>query len=114
MKTMNITELLGLARSLGEEPVALLHQGRPVAVFLPVRNADLETVSLSFNPEFLAIIERSRASYSEKGGSSSEELRKEFGLPPLWRRSPRSTFASPRPNAAKRPHQPGNGEYFAR
>src|SRR5712691_1793744 len=93
MKTMNITELspdlLGLARSLGEEPVALLHQGRPVAVLLPVRNADLETVSLSFNPEFLAIIERSRASYYQKGGSSSEEVRKEFGLPPYVAAEPK-------------------------
>jgi hypothetical protein len=56
--------------------------GKPVAVLLPVWDADVETVSLSFNPKFLAIMEESRRSFDREGGISSEEIRKHFGLPP--------------------------------
>jgi hypothetical protein len=104
MKTLNIKDfcppLLELARGLDTEPVALMHRGKPVAVFLPVRDADLETVSLSFNPAFLAIIERSRASHYQKGGFSSEEVRKEFGLPPYV---PRKNKVNRRKSKVQRP-----------
>ena len=54
----------------------MLHNGRPVAVLLPVEGADLETVSLSLNPQFLAILERSRARQIAEGGVSAEEMRR--------------------------------------
>ena len=43
-------------------------------------NADLETVSLSTNPAFLALIERSRARHQAEGGLSSTEVRQRLGL----------------------------------
>jgi len=48
-------------------------------VIFPVGDADLETVSLSFSPQFNAILLR-----SQRGKTySSEEIRREFGLPPF-------------------------------
>jgi hypothetical protein len=47
---------------------------------VPIRNADDETVSLSTNRKFLAIIERSRSRTKKDGGISSKELRRRFGL----------------------------------
>jgi hypothetical protein len=40
-----------------------------------IKNADKETVSLSNNPQFLALIERSRKRQRTKGGISTEEMR---------------------------------------
>jgi len=49
------------------------NQGRPVAALVPIENADLETVSLSTNRQFLDLIEWSRARIRAEGGISSEE-----------------------------------------
>ncbi len=51
-----------------------------MAALIALKNADLETVSLSTNPEFLAIIEESRARQQAKGGTSSKEMRRKLGL----------------------------------
>lgn len=64
-----------------EEPIVVTRNGRPMAAILPIENADLETVSLSTNPEFLAIIERSRRRQEEEGGISSEEMRRRLAVP---------------------------------
>jgi hypothetical protein len=105
MKTLEITEapapLLDYVRSLGEEPVALTVGKKPIAVLLPVQNADLETVSLSLNPKFLAFIERSKRRYYQEGGISSEELRRELGIPPYAERK-KSTDHNAKPKANRR------------
>ena len=44
-------------------------------------SADFETVSLSTNPKFLAMIERSRARQKLEGGISSGEMRRRLGIP---------------------------------
>jgi prevent-host-death family protein len=64
-------------------PLVLTSHGRPVAALVPIQNADLETVSLSTNPRFLELIERSRACVQAEGGISSEEMRRRFGEPPM-------------------------------
>jgi antitoxin (DNA-binding transcriptional repressor) of toxin-antitoxin stability system len=69
------------------EPVVVTQDGKPIAALVAIENADLETVSLSTNPKFLALIERSRARQSAEGGISSEEMRRRLGLPPA-RKSP--------------------------
>ncbi len=59
---------------------------KPVAALVPVGNADLETVTLSTSPSFLAVIERSRARQNAEGGISSEEMRRRLGLKQTRRR----------------------------
>jgi len=68
------------ARDAGSEPLVVTEGGKPVAVLLPLENADLETASLSTNAGFLELIERSRSRLSEEDGLSSEEVRQQLGL----------------------------------
>lgn len=70
------------ARDVSKEPVILTVGGRPIAALVPIENADLETVALSTHPQFLALIERSRARPKSEGGISSEEMRRRLGLKP--------------------------------
>jgi hypothetical protein len=93
MKTLDVGEATAVLASYPKnphpEPVILTHNGKPLAVLLPVRNADVETISLSLDPRFLAIIEQSKKSLLLEGGFSSEEIRREFGLPPAPQRKPK-------------------------
>jgi antitoxin (DNA-binding transcriptional repressor) of toxin-antitoxin stability system len=66
------------AANIQSGPVIVTDQGCPVAALLPIENADLETVNLSTNQQFLDIIERSRARVRAEGGVSSEEMRRRF------------------------------------
>jgi hypothetical protein len=49
---------------------------------VPIENADIETVTLSTHPQFLSLIERSRACQNTEGGISSDEMRRRLGLEP--------------------------------
>ena len=72
-------------------PVIVTEKGRPVAALVRIENADLETVSLSMNPRFLDLIERSRARAQAEGGISSAEMRRRFQS-----KSPKSVHAKRR------------------
>jgi antitoxin (DNA-binding transcriptional repressor) of toxin-antitoxin stability system len=61
--------------------VIITKKGRPVAALVSIPNADIETVSLSNNPRFIALIERSRARQKSEGGISSEEMRRRLERP---------------------------------
>ena len=84
MKTVDIAEVTTLlatyAREENQEPVILMAKKKPIALLLPVGDADLETVSLSMNPKFLAIIEESRRCHEAEGGISSEEMCRRYGV----------------------------------
>ena len=86
MKSIELAEatqsLAESACAAADEPVVVTRGGNPIAVVLPPENADLETVSLSTNPGFLAIIERSRSRQQRDGGLSSAEVREQLGLAP--------------------------------
>ncbi|MFL6199106.1 MAG: type II toxin-antitoxin system prevent-host-death family antitoxin [Thermoanaerobaculia bacterium] len=56
-------------------PVVITAEGRPVAALVVLENTDLETVALSTDPDFLELIERSRAHHDRDGGLSSAEMR---------------------------------------
>ena len=60
----------------------MTRRGRPVAVVVAVEGLDLETLSLSSNADFVALIERSRASYRANGGQSLDAVRRRYGLRP--------------------------------
>jgi prevent-host-death family protein len=85
MKTLELktatASLAEYAKDVATEPVILTVDGKPVAALVPIENADLETVTLSTHPKFLALIERSRARQKAEGGISSEEMRRRLGLP---------------------------------
>jgi antitoxin (DNA-binding transcriptional repressor) of toxin-antitoxin stability system len=64
------------AKKVKKELVVVTKEGKPVAALVSISNADIETVSLSSNPKFIALIERSRAKQKAQGGISSEEMRR--------------------------------------
>jgi hypothetical protein len=86
VRTLEITdEGPGLAEIVGllqNEPLVLTREGRPLAVLLPVKGAALETVSLSLNPQFQAIMLESAKRQHAAGGISTEEMRRRLGMEP--------------------------------
>ena len=82
MKVVETTDatrsLADYAAEIGGGPVVVTNHGQPVAALIPIENADLETVALSTNRQFLDLIERSRARVRTEGGVSSEEMRRRF------------------------------------
>jgi antitoxin (DNA-binding transcriptional repressor) of toxin-antitoxin stability system len=84
MKTLEMDQatapLAEYAQDVTNEPVILTIGGKPVAALVSIENADLETVTLSTHPIFLALIERSRMRHKVEGGLSSEEIRQRLGL----------------------------------
>lgn len=65
---------------VSQEPMIITVKGKPVAALVAIENADLETVSLSTNPDFLSLIERSRSRMRREGGLSPDEMRSRLGL----------------------------------
>jgi len=84
MKTVEIDKatasLRDYAQKMGKEPVILTENGNPIAALLAIENADWETIALSTNPEFLGIIQRSRARQDSEGGIPAREMRRRLGL----------------------------------
>jgi antitoxin (DNA-binding transcriptional repressor) of toxin-antitoxin stability system len=66
------------AAGIGNDPLVVTSDGQPVAALVPIENADMETVGLSTNREFLDLIERSRSRVRAEGGISSQEMRRRF------------------------------------
>jgi hypothetical protein len=105
MKKMDIEQASALlARYVSNpehEPVIVTLRGKPLVVVLPVHGADVETVSLSLNPKFNAIIQRSIERQAREGGFSSEEIRREFGLPLTLNRKRTGTDGKPKAKRRK-------------
>lgn len=84
MKTLELEKatapLSQYAEQVSGGPLILTVGGKPVAALVSVENADLETMSLSTNPQFLDLIERSRARQNAEGGISSAEMRRRLGM----------------------------------
>ena len=84
MKTLEMTEAKGdlasYAEQVRDEPVVVTDRGRPVMALVPIENADLETVTLSNDPRFIAMIERSRVLHPPGSGIPLEEIRRKYGL----------------------------------
>lgn len=80
MKTVEVAKatlpLADYTKEVAKEPVIVTAKGKPVAVLVSISNADIETVSLSNNPQFLNLIERSRSRQKSEGGISTEEMRR--------------------------------------
>jgi len=85
MKTVEVSKatlpLSDYTKEVKKEPIIITKEGRPVAALVSLPNADIETVSLSNNPKFIALIERSRTRQKSEGGISSEEMRRRLERP---------------------------------
>ena len=85
MKTVEFAEaklpLSDYTRKVKKQPVIVTKGGKPVAALVSIINADIETVSLSSNPKFIALVERSRAKQKAHGGISTEEMRRRLEKP---------------------------------
>ncbi len=71
-----------LAKMAGKHAVILTRGGKPVASVKGLDGLDWESVALANNPRFVALIEESRRSYREEGGTSLAEVRQQLGLKP--------------------------------
>lgn len=93
MKTVELAKatapLAQYARRLRKGPMIFTVHGKPFAALIVISNADAETIRLSTNPQFLALIERSRARQKAEGGISPEEMRRRLGLKPKARHNGR-------------------------
>ena len=82
MKKIELTDatkpLADYVKEMAGMSIMIMYKGVALAALVPLDNADYETVSLSTNPEFIAMLERSRARGREEGGFSTEEMRKMF------------------------------------
>lgn len=84
MKAIEISEVSALAPHVKpgcSEPVLLTDHGRVVATIVPADEDDVQSMLLSINPTFGAILERSRRRLESEGGLSSEEVRQRLGIP---------------------------------
>jgi len=82
LELKNATRTLAeYAKEVGTESVLITSRGKAIAALVPVNGGDEETVSLSLNPKFLAMIERSRAQIRQGRGIPAAEVRRRLGLP---------------------------------
>ncbi len=84
MRTVELAQATGslaeYAKQVSKEPIIVTVEGKPAAALVSIENADVETVTLSTNAQFIALIERSRARQTAEGGISSAEMRLRLGL----------------------------------
>ncbi|MFL5801011.1 MAG: type II toxin-antitoxin system Phd/YefM family antitoxin [Roseiflexaceae bacterium] len=66
------------AEQVDDGVIIVTRNGHPIAAVVALPNTDAETVALSHDPKFLAIIERSRARHIHEGGISSADMRRRF------------------------------------
>ena len=57
-------------KTIGEEPVVIVHRGFHSPSLVPLGNMDYESIDLANNPQILAILAEARASYERAGGVS--------------------------------------------
>jgi hypothetical protein len=93
MKVLDLSEaaavLAEYALDPHHEPVILTAKGKPVAVVLPAEGGDVESISVGLSPVFNQLLARSQRQAARGETYSSEEIRREFGLPPYVKTKPR-------------------------
>jgi hypothetical protein len=85
MRTIEISEVAALVPLLqsGNDPLFVTQDGQTVAAIVPTTEEQAESLLLSINPKFQAILERSQQRLESEGAVSSAEVRKRLGLPPV-------------------------------
>jgi antitoxin (DNA-binding transcriptional repressor) of toxin-antitoxin stability system len=91
MRTVEISEAADSLPKYGRrkrgETWVLTRRGRPVAAVVPLDDEDYFSMRLANDPRFIALIERSRASYKATGGISLAEMRRKYSVPKPRRRA---------------------------
>lgn len=85
MKTIEMAEatepLSEYARKSRHETLVVTRKGRPVAALTPIGSrTDLENLAVSNDPEFRALIERSRRLYPAGTGLTTSQVRARLGV----------------------------------
>jgi antitoxin (DNA-binding transcriptional repressor) of toxin-antitoxin stability system len=84
LKTIEVSEatapLSTYVEGVGDEPVILTIDGKPVAALVSLQDVDLETLALGRHPQFVQVIEDARARHKREGGISVSEMRRRLGL----------------------------------
>ena len=80
MKTVELSEatasLSDYAKKVRTETIVVTLRGKPLAALTPIgKHTDLENLIVSNDPEFRALIERSRSLYKPGTGLTTEEVR---------------------------------------
>ena len=82
MRTIKLSQasrpLAEYAADLGDEILVLTEGDKPVAAIVPIKGTDRESLLLSSHPEFLRLVERSRAEFREGQILSLEEMKQAF------------------------------------
>ena len=82
MKTMELAEasrpLSEYAGDLGDEPLVLVADSRPVAALVSLTDVDRESLALSSHPGFLKIIKTAREEAASGAVVSLEEMKREM------------------------------------
>jgi PHD/YefM family antitoxin component YafN of YafNO toxin-antitoxin module len=82
MKTIDLEKaskpLSEYAKEIDKEILVLKSKDKPVAALVSLKDVDAESISLSTNPEFLEIIEKSRKEFKLGKRISLDEMKKEI------------------------------------
>ena len=82
MKKIELTEatrpLAEYVKEMEGMSLMIMFKGVALAALVPLDNADYESVTLATDPEFIALLEKSRQSVREGRIYTTEEMRKLF------------------------------------
>ena len=82
MKTIDLEKaskpLSEYTKEIDKEILILKSKDKPVAAIVSLKNVDVESISLSTNPEFLEIIENSRREFTLGKRISFDEMKNEI------------------------------------
>ncbi len=82
MTTIDITEatssLADYAKLVKKQRILITQNGKPIAALVSPSDIDSESISLSTNPRFLSLLERSRESLRREGGIPLQQVREEL------------------------------------
>ncbi len=82
MKTIEIKKaskpLSEYAKEIDNEILVLTSNEKPVAAIVSLKDVDMESLSLSTNPDFMKIIKKSREDFKQEKKLSLNEMKEEL------------------------------------
>jgi antitoxin (DNA-binding transcriptional repressor) of toxin-antitoxin stability system len=81
LEVADATESLAayIRKAAGCGPVVITDEGHPIAALVMLEGTDLESVALSTDPEFLALIQSSRARHAQEEAQGIASDRIDYG-----------------------------------